>query len=338
MQGLEGLGQAGRAVQRGDRGIEGVAHAGLARGLGERRLQHERLLAAHGRVARRSCRPRAAANCSASSEQRSALPIQQARGRPQQLRVFAHRDRKALIVVGDVEAALGAVELRLQIARLQHLAVLVAEHRQGDLAADAPGACLPVDVEEGGIGAEPSPLQDVQPPGVVRAHAHVVGHEVEQEPHVVGVQLGDQGIECRLVAELGVEPVEVDHVVAVGRAGPRHGERRGVEVADPERGEIRHDPARVARTRSPCGTAAGRSRAGRSAAPCAYLRALRPRGRIAARDPPDQRLVAQAAPGSARACGASWGARRCRADSAAPPRRRRPPAAPSPGTRGSAAR
>jgi hypothetical protein len=137
------------------------------------------------------------------------------------------------------------VELQLELARLEHLAVLVAEHRQGDLAAHAARARVPVDVEERGVGAVRPPFQHVQPPRVVRAHAHVVGHEVEQEPHVVRLQLGDQRLEPRLVAELGIEAIEVDHVIAVGRAGPRHGERRGVEMAHAERGQVRHDAARI---------------------------------------------------------------------------------------------
>ena len=61
----------------------------------------------------------------------------------------------------------------------------------------------------------------------------------------MGAQLGDQGLERRVVAELRIEAVEVDDVVAVGRAGARHGQRRGVHMTYAERGEIRHDPARI---------------------------------------------------------------------------------------------
>ena len=144
-----------------------------------------------------------------------------------------------------MEGACGSVELQLEIARLEHLAVLIPEHRQRKLAVDTPRARLPVDVEESGVGAEWSPLQNVQPPGIVGAHAHVVRHEVEQQPHVVGAQFGDQGLERRVVAEFRIEAVEVDDVVAVGRARARHGEWGGVHMTYAERGEIRHDPAGI---------------------------------------------------------------------------------------------
>ena len=177
-------------------------------------------------------------------EQPAALAIEQARGRLQELRVAAHRDREALLEVGDVEGALGSRELQPELAGFEHLAVLIAEHRQRDLAEEAARARLPVDVEEGRIGADRAPFEHVQPPGIVGTDAHVVGHEVEQQAHAVLVQGLDQRLELGLRAELRVEVVEVDDVVAVGRARPRRGQRRGVEMADAEPGEVGHDLAR----------------------------------------------------------------------------------------------
>ena len=40
--------------------------------------------------------------------------------------------------------------------------------------------------------------------------------------------------ESSVGADLGVDPVVVDDVVAMGRARPRLGERRGIDMADAE--------------------------------------------------------------------------------------------------------
>ena len=48
-----------------------------------------------------------------------------------------------------------------------------------------------------------------------------------------------------LGAELGVQLARVHHVVPVGAAGPGLQDRRGVDVCDPERVEVRHQPKRV---------------------------------------------------------------------------------------------
>ncbi len=137
------------------------------------------------------------------------------------------------------------IEDEHQLARLQHPTVVVAKLRQQDLALRAARARLPVDVEELRERARLAPLEHIEPPGVVGADAHVIGDEVEQQPHAVGVQGLDQGLEIGLGAELRVQVIEVDDVVAVGRARPRGGDRRGVDVTDAERSQVGDDGVRV---------------------------------------------------------------------------------------------
>ena len=72
---------------------------------------------------------------------------------------------------------------------------MVAEDGQEDLAPElAPVRRIPVYVEEPGVGRSRAVLQHVEPPLVVRSHAHVVRHPVEEMSHTVLVQLSPRGV------------------------------------------------------------------------------------------------------------------------------------------------
>ena len=62
--------------------------------------------------------------------------------------------------------------------------------------------------------------EHVVPGGVLARRGHVVGHDVEHDPHTARRQLRVQRLEVGLGAELGVEPRRVHHVVAVRAAPP----------------------------------------------------------------------------------------------------------------------
>jgi hypothetical protein len=53
-------------------------------------------------------------------------------------------------------------------------------------------------------------------------------------------QGGDQALQRGLAAQLGVDPGRVDHVVAMARAGAGLEDGRGIQVADAQLGEVRH--------------------------------------------------------------------------------------------------
>ena len=81
----------------------------------------------------------------------------------------------------------------------------------------------PVDVEEVGIGRGGTVFQNVVPPGVgVADDAHVIGHHVEDLAEMVAMQFVDPGSVIGVAADLGIEGLVVDDVVAVlrCRAGP----------------------------------------------------------------------------------------------------------------------
>ena len=147
-------------------------------------------------------------------------------------------EREAVVEVAHAPLARLAVALDLQL--LQRFAVVLAEHRQQQLAA------RPIDVEELGIGRGAAFFQHVEPPGVVGVqHAHVVRHQVHHHAHAVLFQGGDELVQLFLGADLRVDRVVVDHVVAVRAAGARFEERRRIEMADAKAGEVRHQLDRV---------------------------------------------------------------------------------------------
>ncbi len=171
--------------------------------------------------------------------------LRQGRQRPvEDDRVAQRVDREAVLEVPDAEAALLRIEGELEVALLQGLAVAVAEERHDELVAGPQPA--PVDVEGIGRRRQGAPFEHREPPRIVgAADAHVVGHDVEQELQPVALQHVAEADEGLLAAELRVDLAVVDDVVAVHRARPRLVDRRGVDVADAELGEIRDDLGRV---------------------------------------------------------------------------------------------
>ncbi len=110
------------------------------------------------------------------------------------------------------------------------------------LCARSPVGRRPVDIEEAGVHRGLAVLEHVHPPGVVAAEdAHVVRHEIEDVPHAVARAARRQALEVRGAADLRVERVVVDDVVAVRAAGARAKVRRAVQVADAERGQVGHE-------------------------------------------------------------------------------------------------
>jgi len=138
----------------------------------------------------------------------------------------ARVDRKMVFVIAQHEGAGRGLEADLQVARSEHVAVVVTEHRQQHLALQRLVERIPVDVEVERVGRGRAVLQHVAPPRVVATeHAHVVGHHVEDLAHAVRLQSCAETCVARWPAELGVDLVVRDNVVAVCAAGPRAADR-----------------------------------------------------------------------------------------------------------------
>ena len=135
------------------------------------------------------------------------------------------RHREDLVHPVHLEHGVEADEADL--TGLQHPPVVVAEHRQQHLVAEARLGAVPVDVEVSGVAAGGPVLQHVPPPCVLRTGRHVVRHDVENLAETVVLQGGIEPGVGGGTSELLVDPPVVDDVVG-----------RAVEVGDAQRRQI----------------------------------------------------------------------------------------------------
>ena len=155
--------------------------------------------------------------------------------------------RQQRLKIADEETP--ALKLQLQLAQFEHLAILLAEHRQQDLILQFLLDGPPIDVEKGRVGRAGAVLQDVVPPQVFdRGNAHVVRDDVEDLAQAVAVQRLDQGTVIVGAAQSRVELSEIDHAIAVRAPRARLEAGRSVQVADAQFVEIGGDCGRVAET------------------------------------------------------------------------------------------
>ena len=153
----------------------------------------------------------------------------------QDFAVAARIDRQPMLVVPGGETAFGGVVAQLDLARFERLAVRASEDRHQDAAARVAGQNLPIDVERRRVRRPRPPFQHVEPPGIVGVvNPHVVGHEIEDEPDVRPRERRAQTLEGVFAAELGIERIVIDDVIAVAAARARLEKRRRIEVTDAE--------------------------------------------------------------------------------------------------------
>ncbi len=129
------------------------------------------------------------------------------------------RDGKAVVEVANRESA-GFVA-KYEVSRFEHLAVGLAEEAQQDPVAQLDLARPPIDIEESRMTGAGAIFEDVVPPFVLIADdAHVVGNDVEDLAHAVGMQGLDPGFIVRLGADFRIEGLVIGDIVAVLAAGP----------------------------------------------------------------------------------------------------------------------
>ena len=139
-----------------------------------------------------------------------------------------------------VDEALGDQREHQLVSALEHLGVLLAHTRQiGDVEESARLSGGRVDVKE------PLAQLRVGPVAVGVVDRHVVGDDVEHDPHPGLVDRVGQRPELVGAAEVVGQPSRIDHVVAVLGARPRLHRRRQVQVGDPEIAQVGHQSRRV---------------------------------------------------------------------------------------------
>ena len=147
-----------------------------------------------------------------------------------------------MVAIGHIEFAALRAKRNLQLAALQHGAVMIMQNRDEHFSMQLLFQRMPVDIEETGIDGSLPVFQHVQPPGVVATHdSHVIGHDIDNQPHVVFAESRHKAIKFFRSSDLGIQGVVIDDVVAVHAARPRLEEWRDVAMADAESGEVGND-------------------------------------------------------------------------------------------------
>jgi len=114
-----------------------------------------------------------------------------------------------------------------ELAALERAIQLVAEHWKNELATSA-GIGGPGDVEPSRVARPLTVHQHVVPIWILGAGAHVVRHDVEENPHVSLVELVGERAEIGFGTELWIDARWVDDIVSVFAASFRGENRRQV--------------------------------------------------------------------------------------------------------------
>ena len=146
-------------------------------------------------------------------------------------------------VIEIPESRHSALEIERDLVPLQDPGAQVSEdgnqHPTPKLALGGP----PVDVEPPREGRGRPVSQDILPRGVLRRGGHVVGDDIEHDAHAPCGEIPVQRLEVGLGAQLGIERVRIDDIVAVGAAPPRAEHRRAMEMADAQPAQVRNELA-----------------------------------------------------------------------------------------------
>ena len=127
----------------------------------------------------------------------------------------------------------------------EHLGVLLAYSRElVDVEETPPAAAHRVQIEvllaQRRVGPEP----------VRVVGGHVVGHDVEHEPQAGSPAAAASAAELRPPRRGPPKDGRVDHVVAVGGAGPGLERRRQIEMRDPHVPQVGHELPHAAKPKS----------------------------------------------------------------------------------------
>src|SRR3984893_8685318 len=131
---------------------------------------------------------------------------------------------------------LPAIVREADLATAQRITQRLAEDRKQYLPAQCFVVDIPIDIEIGGVTAGAAVAQHVEPPYVPRVRCHVVRHDVNNEAHGGAAQHCDQAPQRIFTAELRVDALRINNVIAVRRTRSSRGYRGGIEKADAEAG------------------------------------------------------------------------------------------------------
>ena len=156
--------------------------------------------------------------------------------------ILARIDRESVTGILSVERSACRIECKRDFPLGENGSVVIAQRRHQHPVREIRVGRLPVDVEEIRVDRCLSVFQHVQPPRVVAPHdSHVVRHHVYDLAHPMLMQAGHESVEFFARADLRVQRLVIDDVVAVFAPGSRAQVRRAVDVADTKVCQIGYD-------------------------------------------------------------------------------------------------
>src|SRR6185437_9568036 len=100
---------------------------------------------------------------------------------------------------------------------------------------------IPVDIEERREAAGAAVPENIGPPRVVTpVHRHVARHDNDNQAQTRSAERSDKTPKSWFPAQLNADGCRIDDVVSVHRTWTRREDRRSIEMAHPEGGEIRN--------------------------------------------------------------------------------------------------
>ncbi len=142
------------------------------------------------------------------------------------------------------QANLRSAAADLNLPGLQTSFELIPQHRQQHLAVQQRIRMIPADIKIFRIAALGAFGQDIPPPAILPAGGrHVVGHNVQHQPHSQLSRCLPQPIKSFLAPQSGIHLQWVHHVISVSAAGSRFEAWRQIQVADTQAAKIREQIA-----------------------------------------------------------------------------------------------
>ena len=157
----------------------------------------------------------------------------------QQFAPGARSQRPTVVVVRQTRQAI--IDVQLQFARLQSLAIGVRQHADMHPEWVMQGQ---FDIEKMRILAERSMGEHMLPPRIIVSRRHVIRHDVDEYAEIVAPGAFDEALPSLLAAEILADPARVGYIVAMHASGRRLQTRRQIHVADAEISEVRQDSPR----------------------------------------------------------------------------------------------
>ena len=156
------------------------------------------------------------------------------------------RDGQLGIEALDEKASL--VENQFQLAVLKHLGVRVGEDRQKNFVLEHHARRVPVDIKKRSVGRAGAVFKHIHPPGIFAYGGHVIRDDVQEEAHVMFLELRRQGLEVLLAPNFTIDVGGIGDVVAVQTSAPGLEQRRRVDIRHPKL--VQGNPPVPARARS----------------------------------------------------------------------------------------